>query len=95
VLNLIAEGNALLTRLEDLHRELHSPYYIFVSGHSRKPTTFSHTKIGLDSEGDIEITPYTTNGFKFYYDLTTVTPTGQQTEKVFVGEKDQNSSWSV
>jgi len=54
---------------------------VYVSRNGKTPKEFEH----WDSEDGT----YYTEGFEFYYILTTVTPNGRTSEKFVVGEKDE------
>lgn len=113
-LDLILKGDTAIRKLEGYNKELHTQYYVYVSGLDKSHTTFSHsrtvmkpvtvtnttydsngnatTTTSIEMQSDIEY--YSTDGFKFYYDVTTVTPTTKDTEKIYVGEKDEEDTWS-
>jgi hypothetical protein len=95
----IHKGDKALAELDALLGELHEQRIVYVSGHEKDMKTFTElsTSLGFDSEGDPTINTEFVDvpGWEFYYVLTTVTPQGTSTQRVYVGEeKGINSSWS-
>ncbi|MBI2124179.1 hypothetical protein HYT92_00115 [Candidatus Pacearchaeota archaeon] len=100
---LIKDGDSQLQRLKNYYNELHEQYYVYVSSHGKEHKRFSHTGFRDVTEYDSDGEPYTTtemytyytDGWKFYYVATKVTPSSQANETVYVGEKDGLfSSWN-
>ena len=100
---LIKDGDSQLQMLKNYYNELHEQYYVYVSGHDKEHKRFSHTGFRnvtkYDFDGDsyttTETYTYHTNGWKFYYVATKVTPSSQTNETVYVGEEDGLfSSWN-
>ena len=95
-LDLIASGDESLARLKAYNGELHEQYFVYVSGHDKSLTTFHHTRlvptIEIDGDGNTSIGTdtehYTTDGYKFYYIKTTISPRKTSHESIYVGEKD-------
>ncbi|MBI4143990.1 hypothetical protein HY486_01960 [Candidatus Woesearchaeota archaeon] len=100
VVSLIKQGDKLLSQLYDLHEELHKQYFVFVSGHRKTHKTFSHSKlvpdVHYDADGELVVgtkqKSYSTDGYRFFYVVRTVTPDGEREEEVYVGEKDSENS---
>lgn len=105
-IELIKEGDDSLAGLDRYNGELHEQYYSFVSGHDRSRTTFSHTSFEpvvhttIDSDGDIgletrlEMKTTYSDGWKYYFNVTTVSPKSQRTDQIYVGEIDGESPWN-
>lgn len=93
--NDIHQGDNLLQALSNYLSELHEQCYVYVSEHRKKHTEFRHTRshTSVDSKGRTHTTysSYYTDGYKYYYVLTTVRPGSQTEEEIYVGEID--STW--
>jgi hypothetical protein len=102
-LNDIHQGDNLLRALTAYLNELHEQYYVYVSAHRKQSTSFSHlrsrtrTSSRINSQGHSETytetywETYYTDGYKYFYTLTTVRPGTKTDEEIYVGEKD--STW--
>ncbi len=98
VLVLVRRGDDSLSVLDDFLKELHEQYYIYVSDHTKDSKTFHHTRMVpyTDSEGNFKMKTehYTTEGYEFFYVLSTVNPQGKKDETLSVGEIDGWSDWN-
>ena len=103
VIDLINTGDNGVNHLKDYNTEIDAQYYIYVKAHEEDKTKFKHTRlvpnVSIDGDGNvhtsIDTEHYTTDGFKYYYVLETVTPTGSRTARVYLGEKDSTTkSWN-
>ena len=97
-LALISTGDRALEALVAYFREAHEQRIVFVSGHRDEETINSHSKLTYDFfDGEWKIKHYRTEGRKFFYVLTTLTPEGSSEKTFFVGEKDSDdaSSWQT
>jgi hypothetical protein len=85
-------GDDLLRGLTAYLNELHEQYYVFVSSQTHKHKEFRHTRTHThrDSKGNthLEFETYYTDGYEYFYILTTVRPGGTTTEEIRVGEID-------
>ena len=103
VIDLINAGDNGINHLKDYNTEIDAQYHIYVKAHEEDKTSFRHTRlvphVSVDSEGNLHSSlsteHYKTEGFKYYYVLETVTPTGSRLERVYLGEKDDTKKqWS-
>jgi hypothetical protein len=93
-IDFINNGDNSLKSLDEYYVELHDQYYSYVSGQHRHSTSFTHyrAKRYRDSDGNSRTRQesYTTDGYKYYYNLTTVRPSGTKTDEIYVGEIDNH-----
>jgi len=101
IITLIQDGNSRLTALEKYFDILHEQKIVYVSGHEKRSVRFRHTKSelvtstkigrdgGLEISTELETKTYYTDGYSFYYTERTITPEGDNTKEIFVGEKDE------
>ena len=91
----IQHGDTSLLQLEHYLQELLTQRFVYVSGHSHESRSFRHTRtvmsIDIDGNSVSEEEVYHTDGYAYFYTLTTVTPQGKSSKTVEVGEID--SRW--
>jgi hypothetical protein len=84
--NKVREGDKLLSDMHQYYNELRSQWYTYVSEHRKKSKRFSHSSYYNGKHRTRH-----TDGYSYYYVLTTVRPNQPPTsEEKWVGERDGN-----